>query len=112
MVAGIIKNNICLAVEEKCPTIFLSSFTAAAMAGKAATAKEIPKIPMGKDCKLLAKLNTDNDPADNLEAIMVITTKLICDIAKLIVRGIIILKIAIKFLSFQFKNNLKRYPKP
>ena len=92
-VAGTIKNKICLIVEEKLLTSFFLSEAMADKVGKAATAKEMPKMPIGKNCKLLAKLNTAKEPMANVEAIAVITNKLICEIAKLIIRGIIIMPI-------------------
>ncbi len=73
-------------------------------------AKEIPQIPTGKDCKLLAKLKAVKEPLGKVEAIIVITTKLIWEMAKLMVLGTIILPIFLSFSFFPFKT--KEYLNP
>ena len=70
----------------------------------------IKVVIFGKDCKLFAKLKIDKEPLDKLEAITVMTTKFICDIARLSVRGIIIFPILQVFTSRQ--NILNLYLKP
>jgi hypothetical protein len=63
-------------VKEKFSINFFLLNATADKVGKAATAKEIPNIPIGKDCKLLAKLNIAKDPLAKVEAITVITRRL------------------------------------
>jgi len=55
---------------------FSGSLTRADIVGKAATAKDKPKMPTGNDCKLLAKLKTASEPLANLEAKTAIANKL------------------------------------
>src|SRR4030042_7104796 len=93
--AGIIKNKIWRVVLEKLwINSFLSSLIAKdASVGKAAMAKEMPKIPTGKICRLFARLNIAKDPRAKVEAIIVMTTRFNWLMAKVKVLGTIILPI-------------------
>jgi len=98
-------------MREKCRISLFVSKATLDNVGKAATAKEIPKIPIKKDCKLLAKLKTDKEPTLKVEAIIVIINKLICEMPKLNTRGIIILTIFLKFPSLKSKIKEFKYMK-
>ena len=110
-VDGIIKNKIWRKVAEKLFISFFLREDSADKVGNAAIAKDIPKIPTGKDCKLLAKLKTAKEPADSMDATAVITNKLICETAKLIVRGIIIIPIFLVSLSLKLIRGTYLNPK-
>ena len=76
---GITKKRICLKVEEKFSknSSLAPSAQARERAGKAAMAKEAPIMPMGKWERLLAKLKTAMLPITRVEAMAVMTIKLI-----------------------------------
>src|SRR3989339_142399 len=110
--AGLRKNRICLKTEENSRVNLFRSKATLERVGKAAIANEIPKTPIGRDWRSLAKLKTVKEPLASVEAIIVITIKLICEIAKLIILGTIITKIFLIFLSRQGIKNLSLYLKP
>src|SRR3989344_2768047 len=87
---GTIKNKVCRKVVEivatKSAILFLAA--RAERAGKAATASETPKIPKGKLCRLLDKLNIASEPTAKVEAKTVIIKKLTWLMTKVKVRGI------------------------
>jgi hypothetical protein len=104
MVVGKMKNSICLMLFSKVVRNFskFCSANASLSMGKLAMAMEIPKIPIGTACKLLAKFKIAIEPEANKEPITEPINKLICELSKPRILGTNSLMIFKKAVSLKF----------